>query len=183
MDAEMDPINPRVTPGSGGDGNGDRSVRTSSRRRRLTLSSTGTELISEFDAAADTPGSGSSSSSAGPDLEVDETRYRRNPEDSRTANQLGRPLLVSPVRSPASTDDYVLIMDGVLVDSDPSTPSSARRFVSLVDDNELSNRHSVSIGDLVLVSSGSQGSSVGGSGGRHRGGQVIVRLALMISCH
>lgn len=190
----MDPIDLRVTPrsgGSGGDGNGGRSVQTSSRRRRhLTLSSpTGTELSSEFDAAADGPGSGSSSSSAGPDLEVDVTPYRRSrsrnrfPEDSPTANNLGHLLLVSPVRSPASTDDDVLIMDGVLVDSDPSTPSSARRSVSFVDDNGPSSRRSVSIGDLVLVSSDSQGSSGGGNGSGSSGGQVIVRLALMISCH
>lgn len=186
----MDPID--LTPrrgGSGGDGNGGRSVQTSSRRRRhLTLSSpTGTELSSEFDAAADGPGSGSSSSSAGPDLEFDVTPYRRSrnrvPEDSPTENNLGLLLLVSPVRSPASTDDDVLIMDGVLVDSDPSTPSSARRSVSFVDDNGPSSRRSVSIGDLVLVSSDSQGSSGGGNGSGSSGGQVIVRFALMISCH
>ncbi|KAF8728844.1 hypothetical protein HU200_018131 [Digitaria exilis] len=181
----MDPSSLRVTPGSGGsggDGNGGRSVRTSSRRRRLTLSSTsGAELISEFDAAADGPGS----RSAGPALDVDEmpyrrsrSRYRANPEDSPTESQLGRLLLVSPVRSPASTDDDVLIMDGVLVDSEPSTPSSARHSASLVDDNGPSNRRSVSIADLVLVSSDSQGSSGGGSSARRNGGQVIVRSAL-----
>ena len=85
-----------------------------------------------------------------------------------------------------STDDDVIIMDGVLVDNGPSSPSRARRSVSFVDNNGPSNRRSVSIRDLVLVSSGSQGAiGTGSSGGRRSGssGQVIVCLALMISSH
>ena len=80
-------------------------------------------------------------------------------------------------------------MDGVLVDNGSGSISSARRSVSFVDNNGPSNRRSVSIRDLVLVSSGSQGAigagSSGGSGGRRNGsrGQVIVCLALMISSH
>ena len=58
---------------------------------------------------------------------------------------LQAPPLVSPARSPASTDDDVLIMDGVLVDNGPGTPSSARRSVSFADNNGSNNRRSVSI--------------------------------------
>ena len=87
-----------------------------------------------------------------------------------------------------STDDDVIIMDGVLVDNGPSSPSRARRSVS-VDINGPSNGRNISISNLVLVSSSSQGAigtgSSGGSGGRHSGssGQVIICLALMISSH
>jgi hypothetical protein len=86
-------------------------------------------------------------------------------------------------------DDDVLIMDGVLVDNGPGSPSSARRSISFIDNNGPSNRRSVSVNNLVLVSSGSQGAisigSSGGSGSRRSGssGQVIVCLALMISSH
>ena len=88
-----------------------------------------------------------------------------------------------------STDDDVIIMDGVLVDNGPSSPSRARRSVSFVDINGPSNGRNISISNLVLVSSSSQGAigagSSGGSGGRHSGssGQVIICLALMISSH
>ena len=179
----MNPSNISVTPGSGGsssNSNGGSSVHTSSRRRRLMSSlPTGTQL-----AAADGMGSRSSSSSAGPDLEP----HSCHPEDS-PSNQVRRLLLVSPARTLAATDDAVLIMDGVLVDNGPSTPSSAGRSVSFVENNGPSNRRSVSISDLILVSSGSQGAisigSSGGSGSRRSGssGQVIVCLALMISSH
>ncbi|KAG2540418.1 hypothetical protein PVAP13_9NG552300 [Panicum virgatum] len=148
---EMDPSNISVTPDSGGSGsddNGGSSMHTSSCRRRLMLSfPTGTQL-----ATADGRGSGSSSSSSSsvsPDL------------DSHSL------LLVSPACSPAATDDDVLIMDGALVDNEPSSPSSARRPVSF--------------NSLVLVSSGSQGTisveSSGGSGGRRSGsnGQITHR--------
>ncbi|PUZ40890.1 hypothetical protein GQ55_9G458600 [Panicum hallii var. hallii] len=174
----MDPSNISVTPGSSGsssDGNGGSSVHTSSRRRRLMSSSpTGTQL-----AAADGGGSRSStpsSSSTGPDLEP----HSRHPEDS-PPNQVRRLLLISPVHSPAATDDDVLIMDGVLVDNGAGTPSSARRSVSFVDNNGPSNRRSVSNSDLVLVSSGSQryigAGSSGGSGGRRScsSGQIPQR--------
>ena len=138
----MDPSNISVTPDSGGSGsddNGGSSMHTSSCRRRLMSSlPTGTQL-----AAADGGGSGSSSpssSSAGPDLEP----HSRHPEDS-PSNQVRRLLLVSPARTPAATDDAVLIMDGVLVDNGPGTPSSARRSVSFADNNGSNNRRSVSI--------------------------------------
>ncbi|CAL4977427.1 unnamed protein product [Urochloa decumbens] len=112
--------------------------------------------------------SSSSSSSTSPDLELDHNRHRVNPEDSPTPNQVQRLLLVSPVRSPAVTEDDVLIMDVVLVNNVPRAPSTTRR--------------SASISNLLLVSSGSQGSIVSGRGSMHSGfgAQVILCLALMI---
>jgi hypothetical protein len=79
----------------------------------------------------------------------------------------------------------VLIMDGALVDNGPGSPSSARRSISFIDNNGPSNRRSVSVNNLVLVSSGSQGAISVGSSGRSGGSsrQVIVCLALMISSH
>ncbi|KAG2540326.1 putative protein TPRXL isoform X1 [Panicum virgatum] len=164
-DAGMDPSNISVTPDSGGSGsddNGGSSMHTSSCRRRLMSSlPTGTQL-----ATADGRGSGSSSSSsssASPDLE---------------SHSL---LIVSPVCSPAATDDDVLIMDGALVDNGPGSPSSTRRSISFIDNNGPSNRRSVSVNNLVLVSSVSQGAisvgSSGGSGGRRSGssGQIPHR--------
>ncbi|KAJ1296915.1 hypothetical protein BS78_01G338300 [Paspalum vaginatum] len=135
----MDPSNLCLTVDSGGSGshgNGGRSAHTSSRRRGLMPSSpTGTPLMSEFNAAADGGDSGSSPSSGGRDVEPEESRFphsRRsaNSEASPTQNQVGLLLLLSPAGSPAATDDEVLIMDGVLVDNGPGTPSSARRSAS-----------------------------------------------------
>ncbi|CAM0150885.1 unnamed protein product [Urochloa decumbens] len=132
---DMDHSDLRVTPDSGGDsshGNGGNAI-------------------------VDSGGSGSSSSSsssASPDLELDHSRPHRVTEDSPTPNQVQRLLLVSPVRSPAVTEDDVLIMDGVLVNNVPRAPSSARR---------------ASISNLLLVSSGSQGSIVSGRGSMHSG--------------
>ena len=100
-------------------------------------------------------------------------------------------LLATPVAT-----DSTIIMEGELLDDDnePGTPSGTRRSASLVDNNGLgtsssasrstsvdnngpSNRVSISDLDLVLVSSGSQGSSGGGSGGRRSASndQVIIR--------
>lgn len=170
----MDPSNDCATPrsdgrgsSSGSDGNGGRSVNTSSRRRRRMLSSpTGTQLMSESNAAADAGGSGSSSS----------------PSSSGALDLEGVLLLATPVAT-----DNTIIMEGELLDDDNEpgtlsgsgtrgsaslvdnnglgTSASARRSAS-VDNNGPSNRVSISDLDLVLVSSGSQGSSGGGSGGR-----------------
>ena len=179
----MDPSNDCATPrsdgrgsSSGSDGNGGLSANNSSRRRRRMPSSpTGTQLMSEFNAAGDVGGSGSSSSlssSGALDLE-------------------GVLLLATPVAT-----DSTIIMEGELLDDDnePGTPSGTRRSASLADNNGLgtsasarrsasvdnngpSNRVSISDLDLVLVSSGSQGSSGGGSGGRRSASndQVIIR--------
>ena len=165
----MDPNNISVTPGSNSNDNGGSLVHISSCRHLMSFLPTGTQL-----ATTDGRDSGSTSlspSTASPDLE---------------SHSL---LLVSPVCSPAATDDDVLIMDGALVDNGPGSPSSARRSISFIDNNGPSNRRSVSVNNLVLVSSGSQGAisigSSGGSGSRRSGssGQVIVCLALMISSH
>ncbi|KAG2659362.1 hypothetical protein PVAP13_1KG349800 [Panicum virgatum] len=177
----MDPSNISVTPGSSGsssDGNGgsSASVRTSSRGRRCMSSfPMGAQL-----ATTDGGGSGSSSppssSSMGPNLEP----HSGQPKDS-PSNQVQRLLLVSPVRSPAATNNDVLIMDGVLVDNRPNTSSSARCSVSFIYNNGPINRRSISISDLVFVSSGSQSAidagSIGGSGGRSIGssGQIPHR--------
>ncbi|KAG0550919.1 hypothetical protein BDA96_01G379000 [Sorghum bicolor] len=175
----MNPSNDCATPrsdgrgsssGSGSDGNGGRSANTSSRRRRRMPSTpTGTQLMSEFNAAGDAGGSGSSLS----------------PPSSGALDLEGVLLLATPVAT-----DSTIIMEGELLDDDnePGTPSGTRRSASLVDNNGLgasasasarrstsvdnngpSNKVSISDLDLVLVSSGSQGSSGGGSGGRRSG--------------
>ncbi|CAL4914602.1 unnamed protein product [Urochloa decumbens] len=95
------------------------------------------------------------------DLELDHNHHQVNPEYSPTPN-LQRLRLVSPVLSPTTAEDDVLIMDGVLVDNGLGTPSSVSRSVSFVD-NGLGNRRSASMSDLILVSSGFHGSSGDGS--------------------
>ncbi|XP_039822636.1 protein app1-like [Panicum virgatum] len=171
----MDPSNISVTPDNGGnscDDNGGSSMHTSSCCRHMSSLPTGTQL-----ATADGRGSGSSSpssSSTSSNLES----HRLHPEDM-PSNQVRCLLLVSPTRSPAAMDDDVLIMDDVLVDNGPGSPSSARPSVSFVGNNDgPSNRLSVSISDLGLVSSGSQGAiGTGSSGGRRSGssGQIHPR--------
>ncbi|CAM0152795.1 unnamed protein product, partial [Urochloa decumbens] len=133
------------------------------------------------DAAVDDRGSGSSSpllSSTIPDLELDHSHHRVNPEDSPTPN-LQRLRLVSPVHSPTTTEDDMLIMDGVLVDNGPDSPSNARRSVSFVH-NGLGNRRSASMSDLILVSSSFQGSRDGGSS--RRSGYSAFTFAVLPVC-
>ncbi|RCV44555.1 hypothetical protein SETIT_9G383600v2 [Setaria italica] len=170
-------MDPCVTPdngGSGTDGNGGCFAHTLSQRRRLQSSSpTGSQLMSEFDATANGRGSESSSplsSSTSCDLELDESHnshniHRVNPEDSPTPSPVQHLLLVSSVHTQVSTDDDVLVMDGVLVDDGLRTPSSAMRSISSIDNNRHGIRRSVSTSDLIVISSGAQGSSSGRSGG------------------
>ncbi|KAL6650039.1 hypothetical protein ACP70R_014263 [Stipagrostis hirtigluma subsp. patula] len=140
----MDPRQLGVSPGSGGSGSNGNGVHSavytsSRRRRRMSSPSTGTRLMPQFNAAVDGGGFGSSSSSSsgGLDLGLDEShnrqsRQRAHPEASPAPNHTGRLLLLSPAGSPATTDDDVLIMDGVLVDNNRS---GARRSASFVDNN------------------------------------------------
>ncbi|XBI71698.1 hypothetical protein VPH35_065848 [Triticum aestivum] len=153
----MDPrhLGVGATPGSGG--SGGQSVDASARRRRrMSAPLTGTRLMLAFnDAAGDGHGgrsSSSSSSSGGLDLSLDEphprySHHRVYPEFSPMSN-MGRLLFHgSPLGSP-TTDDDVLVMDGVLV-ADGFSPGP-KRYASFTD--------------LRLVHTNSPGS---GGSGRH----------------
>lgn len=157
----MDPRHLGVTPGSGG--SGGQSVDASARRRRrMSAPLTGTRLMLAFNAAAgDGYGGRSSSSSGGLDFSLDEPHPRYNhhrvyPEFSPMLN-MGRLLFHgSPLGSP-TTDDDVLVMDGVLV-ADGFSPGP-RRYASFTD--------------LGLVNTNSPGS---GGSGRH-GSSLVFSYA------
>ena len=158
----MDPNNISVTPGSNSNDNGGSLVHISSCRHLMSFLPTGTQL-----ATTDGRDSGSSSlspSTASPDLES----HSLHPEET-PLNQVRRLLLVSPARSPASTDDDVLIMDGVLVDSGPGSTTAT----------------GTSSPSLTTMGPATCAGSSGGSGSRRSGsrGHVIVCFALMISSH
>lgn len=128
--------------GSGSGGSGGQSVDTSTRRcRRMSTPSTGTRLMPAFNAAAaDGDGgswglSSSSSSSGGLDLGLDESqllysRHRVYPEFSHKSN-MGRLLFQGSPLGSQTTDDDVLVMDGVLVTNDSG--SRPRRRPSFPD--------------------------------------------------
>lgn len=135
-----------ASPGSGdggddgGGGSGGQSVDTSARRhRRMSAPSTGIRLMPAFnDAAGDDDGGSwglSSSSSGGLDLGPDasQPRYNRHrlyPEFSQMSN-MGRLLFHGSALGSRTTDDDVLVMDGVLVAN--SSSSGPRRSSSFSD--------------------------------------------------
>uniref|UniRef100_A0ACD5XQG0 Uncharacterized protein n=1 Tax=Avena sativa TaxID=4498 RepID=A0ACD5XQG0_AVESA len=127
--------------GSGSGGSGGQSVDTSARpRRRMSTPSTGTRLMPAFNAVAGEGDGGSwglssSSSSGGLDLGLDEShpcysRHRVYPEFSQRSS-MGRLLFQGSPLGSRTTDDDVLVMDGVLVASDSG--SGPRRYASFTD--------------------------------------------------
>lgn len=162
----MDPRHLGVTPGSGGRGSrgsGVRSVDTSARRRRrMSTPSTGTRLMPQFNAVGcgGDGGSSGSSSSGGLDLGLHESHPRYNRHRVYPEVLL---FLNSPMGS-QTTDDEVLVMDGVLIADANGSASTSRRSPSFTD--------------LGFVPADSPGSSGRGCYGPNR---QVIDLLLTLS--